>query len=57
MYAWHHWHYDWWQHEFMILNDMIEYRGKGGDQEAVTIGAGSTTIDLNFKTGAGSVTQ
>ena len=57
MYAWHKWHYDWWQHEFMILNGMIEYRGKGGDQERVSIDAGTTTIDLNFKTGEGTITQ
>jgi len=57
MYAWHKWHYDWWQHEFIILNDVIEYRGTGGDQDRVNIDAGNTTIDLNFKTGAGSITQ
>jgi hypothetical protein len=57
MYAWHKWHYDWWQHEFIILNDMIEYRGTGNDQERVNLAAGTTTIDLNFKTGAGSITQ
>jgi hypothetical protein len=57
MYAWHKWHYDWWQHEFIILSDMIEYRGTGGDQERVNVAAGTTTIDLNFKTGAGSITQ
>jgi len=57
MYAWHKWHYDWWQHEFIILSDMIEYRGAGDDQERVNIVAGTTTIDLNFKTGAGSITQ
>ena len=57
MYAWHKWHYDWWQHEFIILNGEIAYRGTGGDQERVNIAAGNTTIDLNFKTGAGSITQ
>ena len=57
MYAWHKWHYDWWQHEFIILNGMIEYRGTGGDQERVNVAAGNTTIDLNFKTGEGSITQ
>ncbi len=57
MYAWHKWHYDWWQHEFMVLNDMIEYRANGDDQERVVTAVGAATIDLNFKTGAGSITQ
>ncbi len=57
MFAWHKWHYDWWQHEFMVLNDMIEYRGAGGDQDRVNTAAGTVTVDLNFKTGAGSITQ
>jgi hypothetical protein len=39
----------------MVLNDMIEYRGKGGDQERVTLTGGETTIELNFRTGAGSI--
>ena len=60
LYAWHKWPgstagNEWWQHEFMVLNDMIEYRGKGGDQERVTLTGGETTIELNFRTGAGSI--
>ncbi len=57
MYAWHKWHYDWWQHELMILSDMIEFRGAGDDQVSVSVVAGDATIDMNFKTLAGSITQ
>ena len=57
MHAWHKWHYDWWQHEFNIIGGEIQYRGTGGDQEAVPVNAGTTTIDLNFKTGTGTITQ
>jgi hypothetical protein len=57
MHAWHKWHYDWWQHEFNIFDGTIEYRGTGDDQAAVPVSAGSTTIDLMFKTGTGSITQ
>ncbi len=46
---------DWWQAEFIVLNNLIEYRGIGGDQTRVPLTAGSHTIDLNFKTGAGSI--
>ncbi|HRX69438.1 MAG TPA: SusF/SusE family outer membrane protein, partial [Tenuifilaceae bacterium] len=62
MHAWHKWFgsaqtppADWWQEELMILNNTIEFRGTGGDQERVTLTAGSYKIDLNFKTGAGSI--
>lgn len=55
MYVWHKWATDWWQNEFIILNGKIEYRGTGGDQERVNVSAGSHTIDLNFKTGEGSI--
>lgn len=56
MYAWHRWHHDWWQHEFMILNGQIQYRGRGEVLQRVRVNAGVTTIDLNFKTGEGSIT-
>ena len=60
MHVWHKWPantsgYEWWQHEFIILSDVIEYRGGGGDQERVTLTGGETTIELNFRTGAGSI--
>jgi len=59
MYAWFtaaDWMSDWWQSEFIILDNKIEFRGKGDDQERVEISAGTYKIDLNFKTGAGSIT-
>ena len=56
MYGWHEWMTDWWQSEFMILNGKIEFRGTGNDQERVNPGAGTYKIDLNFKTGDGSIT-
>lgn len=56
MYAWHPWFTDWWQSEFMILNGKIEFRGTGNDQARVTPTAGNNKIDLNFKTGDGSIT-
>jgi len=55
MYAWHPWFTDWWQSEFIILNGKIEFRGTGGDQARVAVTAGSHTINLNFKTGAGVI--
>ena len=55
MYAWHPWFTDWWQSEFIILDNKIEFRGKGGDQTRVPVTAGSHTIDLNFQTGAGEI--
>jgi starch-binding outer membrane protein SusE/F len=51
------WLGDWWQSEFMVINDVIEYRGVGGDQTAVNVGAGNYTISLNFTDDTGSVTQ
>jgi len=56
MYAWHPWFSDWWRSEFNIIGGKIEFRGNGGDQAAVNISAGSNKIDLNFKTGDGSIT-
>jgi len=46
---------DWWQAEFIVLNDMIEFRGTGDDQERVNVTTGDN-ITLNFRTGAGSIT-
>lgn len=48
---------DWWQAEFMIYNDVIEYRSTGDDQEAVLVTAGNYTINLMFKNETGSITQ
>lgn len=46
---------DWWQAEFIVLNDKIEFRGTGGDQARVNVTTGDN-ISLNFLTGAGSIT-
>jgi hypothetical protein len=46
---------DWWQAEFMILNNVIEYRGIGGDQTRVPVTAANYTINLKFKDNTGSV--
>ena len=55
IYAWHPWFTDWWQSEFIILNGKIAFRGNGGDQTRVPVTAGSHTVNLNFKTGDGSI--
>lgn len=55
IYAWHPWFTDWWQSEFIILNGKIAFRGTGGDQTRVPVTAGSHTVNLNFKTGDGSI--
>jgi hypothetical protein len=55
LYAWHPWFTDWWQSEFMVLDGKIAFRGTGGDQSRVTVTAGSHTVNLNFKTGAGTI--
>ena len=56
MYAAHPYFADWWHVEFMIFDSVIEFRADGGDQDRITLTAGTYTIDLNFKTGAGSIT-
>lgn len=55
MYAYHPWMFDWWRAEFNIYSGKIEFRGTGGDQAAVPVTAGDHKIDLNFKTGAGTI--
>ena len=57
MYASHPYFADWWHVEFMIFDNLIEFRADGGDQERITLTAGTYTIDLNFITGAGSIIQ
>lgn len=47
---------DWWQAEFIILNDKIEFRGKGNDQTRVNVTAGQN-ISLNFKLGTGTISS
>jgi hypothetical protein len=57
MYAWHSYFTDWWQSEFMVFGNVIEFRGNGPDQQRVTVPAGSNTVELNFRTGEGSITN
>ncbi|WP_288205368.1 SusF/SusE family outer membrane protein [uncultured Parabacteroides sp.] len=45
---------DWWRSEFTILNNKIEYRKNGGDQEAVNVSAGQKAY-LNFLDGTGRI--
>ena len=40
-----------------VAGEHIAPAGAIVDQEAVPVGAGTTTIDLNFKTGTGTITQ
>lgn len=44
----------WWQSEFMIFDGNITYRGKGNDQEEVTVSAGQV-VKLNFKDNTGTI--
>lgn len=45
---------DWWQAEFNIYDGKIVYRGNGGDQAAVAVGA-NQTVTLDFNAGTGSI--
>nr|WP_321451140.1 SusF/SusE family outer membrane protein [uncultured Carboxylicivirga sp.] len=45
---------DWWQAEFIALNDVIEYRGVGDDQERLNVTAGQS-ISLDFINGTGTL--
>lgn len=45
---------DWWKAEFNVLGGKIEYRGNGGDQEAVPVKAGQT-VTLDFTNGIGVI--
>lgn len=60
LYAWFDaatgWFEDWWQSEFIILNDEIVFRGTGDDQERVNLPAGVHKIDLNFRNNTGTIT-
>ena len=62
MYAWFDaaegWFTDWWQSEFIILDGVIEFRGRGDDQERVNINdPGEYTIELDFRNNTGTVLQ
>lgn len=45
---------DWWRMEFVPIDEVIEYRGDGDDQERVEVGAGKTVI-LDFNAGTGKI--
>lgn len=45
---------DWWRTEFMVMNNKIEYRKNGGDQEAVSVSVGQKAY-LNFLDGSGRI--
>lgn len=45
---------DWWQMEFIVLKDKIEYRGIGGDQERVQVTAGQKVV-LDMQAGTGRI--
>lgn len=46
--------FDWWQSEFMVFDDKIEYRGRGIDQNRVNVKAGQK-VTLNFTAGTGEI--
>ena len=46
--------HDWWHSEFIVLNNKIEYRGNGLDQERVVTKAGQK-VYLNFATDSGRI--
>lgn len=45
---------DWWTREFVFFDGKIAYRGTGGDQDRVTVGAGKRVI-LDFDAGTAAV--
>ena len=44
----------WWTREFLFFDGKIAYRGNGGDQERVTVGAGKKIV-LDFNAGTGKI--
>ena len=47
---------DWWTREFIVLENQIEYRGTGDDQERVSVTAG-TVVSLDFNAGTGTIVE
>ena len=45
---------DWWTREFVFFDGKIAYRGKGGDQDRVTVEAGKK-VTLDFNAGTATV--
>lgn len=56
MYAHHSWIPFWWQAEFRVFGGVIEYRGDGGDQDAVA-GTAGQVITLNFDDNTGAIAK
>lgn len=54
MYAAHSWIPAWWNAEFRVFEGKIDYRGDGGDQDAVT-GAAGQKVTLKFDDNTGSI--
>ena len=54
MYVAHAWISDWWQAEFNVVGNTIEYRNDGGDQESVP-GTKGQVITLNFDNNSGDI--
>lgn len=54
MYAEHSWIPAWWNAEFIVKSDKIEYRNDGGDQEAVA-GTVGQVITLKFDDNTGTI--
>ena len=46
--------FDWWMTEFIIADGKIDYRGRGGDQARLNVGAGQKAY-LNFTANTGEV--
>ena len=46
--------HDWWQSEFVVLSNKIEYRAKGGDQKRVA-GSVGQKVYLNIAKGTGEI--
>ena len=46
--------FDWWKTEFIIADGKIDYRGRGGDQARLNVGAGQKAY-LNFTANTGEV--
>lgn len=46
--------YDWWKSEFMVFNEVLEYRATQGDLERVTSKAGQKMY-INFTKGTGKI--
>lgn len=46
--------HEWWHTEFMVLDEKLEYRGAGGDQDR-RLGSVGQKLYINFTAGTGSV--